>query len=223
MSVPVISSYFDSVILVKESPLSLLHKLVGILLASTLTWPHWAQADIYAYTDENGEVHLTDRPDDHRYRLALSTPNNSSQDNPGKARINRTEWRSAMNEAATRYGIDPKLVEAIITVESGFNSKARSAKGAMGLMQLMPETARRFHVANPYDPFENIDGGTRYLSQLLQLFNNDLSLTIAAYNAGENAVIKYGRAIPPYQETQTYVPRVLRQYDRLRRFTEASR
>lgn len=207
----------------KKSPLSLQHTLVRILFASALTWPHWAQADIYAYTDDNGEVHLTDQPNDKRYRLVLATPANPSKAAVDKTRSGKMEWRNAMSLSANRYGIDPKLVEAIITVESGFNSKARSVKGAMGLMQLMPETARRYNVANPYDPQENIEGGTRYLSELLQLFNNDLPLTIAAYNAGENAVLKYGKAIPPYQETQAYVPKVLRQYDRLKRFTEASR
>src|SRR5262249_6498573 len=97
----------------------------------------------------------------------------------------------------------------------GYNPKARSPKGAIGLMQLMPDTAQRYKVANIWDPGENVRGGARYLRDLLALFNNDLSLVLAAYNAGEDAVAQYGNKIPPYAETRNYVPRVLQQYQLL--------
>ena len=111
-----------------------------------------------------------------------------------------------------RYGIDPALVKAIIHVESRFNARAVSRKGASGLMQLLPSTAKRFGVSNIFDPYQNIHGGLRYLAFLSRKFNNDYSLMLAAYNAGENAVIRSGYSIPPFRETQSYVPTVLAYY-----------
>ena len=107
-------------------------------------------------------------------------------------------------------------MHAIITVESGYNPQAKSPAGAIGLMQLMPETAARYGVKNIWDPLENLQGGARYLRFLLGLFKNNLDLALAGYNAGENAVIRSGHKIPPYAETQAYVPSVLTQYDRVR-------
>ena len=116
-------------------------------------------------------------------------------------------------EVATRYGIEPKLVAAIVAVESQFNVHAVSRRGAEGLMQLMPQTAADLQVQDAFDPRDNIDGGVRHLKRLLVRFHNNLPLAIAAYNAGEQAVINY-RGIPPYRETRQYVIRVLRRYDR---------
>lgn len=117
-----------------------------------------------------------------------------------------------VEEAARQSRIDPRLLHAVIATESGYNPVARSAKGAQGLMQLMPATARRYGVTNAFEPRHNIQGGARYLADLLTLFDQDVRLALAAYNAGEGAVLKHGRRIPPYRETSAYVPRVLDYY-----------
>jgi soluble lytic murein transglycosylase-like protein len=116
-------------------------------------------------------------------------------------------FRDLIAAAAQRHGVNPSLLQALIEVESNFESRARSRKGAMGLMQLMPGTARQYAVANPYDPRSNIDAGTRHLRMLLNRF--DVSRALAAYNAGEGAVRRFG-GIPPYPETRSYVRRILR-------------
>jgi len=118
-----------------------------------------------------------------------------------------------IEEVATQHGVAPKLVAAIVAVESQFNPRAVSRRGAEGLMQLMPETAAVLEVDDPFDPRDNIDGGVRHLKRLMKRFHNDLPLVLAAYNAGEQAVINH-RGIPPYRETRQYVVRVLRRYDR---------
>jgi soluble lytic murein transglycosylase-like protein len=118
--------------------------------------------------------------------------------------------------AAKETKLDPALIHAVISVESAFNPAARSVKGAVGLMQLMPDTAKRYGVKDRLDPAQNIQGGARYLRDLMALFNDNLQLVLAAYNAGEEAVVKYGRKIPPYRETLAYVPRVLDNYKKLR-------
>jgi soluble lytic murein transglycosylase-like protein len=120
-------------------------------------------------------------------------------------------WRSTVRQAAQKYLLEPALLNAVISVESSFDPDALSPAGAMGLMQLMPETAQRFAVTDPYDPVANVNAGARYLRLLLDRFEN-IELALAAYNAGENAVINYGRRIPPYPETQDYVVRVLAHY-----------
>ncbi len=121
-------------------------------------------------------------------------------------------YDSHIEAAATESKVDAGLIRAVISVESGYNPHARSPKGAMGLMQLMPDTARKYGVTNVRDPGQNIHGGARYLKALMEMFGNDLKLVLAAYNAGEEAVIKYGRRIPPYAETAAYVPKVLSRY-----------
>ncbi len=121
-----------------------------------------------------------------------------------------------IDAAATANQVDPALIRAVIAVESGFNPLARSHAGAAGLMQLMPGTAQRYGVKNTFDPAQNIHGGTRYLRDLQSMFGNDLRLVLAAYNAGEEAVLRYGRRIPPFQETIEYVPKVLSYYARNR-------
>ena len=124
--------------------------------------------------------------------------------------------RQLADAAADKYGLPRQLVRSVMSAESGFQTGAVSPKGAIGLMQLMPETARRYSVSNIWDPVQNIHGGVRYLADLLRMFNNDHRLAVAAYNAGEKAVMKYGNRIPPYAETTAYVPRVMSYYRRYR-------
>lgn len=129
----------------------------------------------------------------------------------GDARVD-----SIIVDAATRNGVDPVLIYATMHQESSFKPRAMSNKGARGLMQLMPGTAARFGVGNIWDPRQNIEGGTRYMRFLLNMFDGDVTLALAGYNAGEGAVLKYGRRIPPYSETQEYVRRISRRYALMR-------
>ncbi len=124
-------------------------------------------------------------------------------------------YRAVVAREALRYGLEPALLHAVISVESGYNANAVSKRGAAGLMQLMPETAKRYGVVNVFDPVENVRAGAHYLGDLLKLFDNDLTLALAAYNAGEGAVLKYG-SIPPFRETAAYVPKVVAFYEKLR-------
>lgn len=174
-----------------------------------------ARADIYTYTDASGIVHFSNVPDDKNARLVVATQRNESRSEsprsqPQVALAGKNRYAPLVEEAARAYQVDAALVHAVISAESGYNPAAVSNKGAVGLMQLMPETARRYGVANSLDPEQNIRGGTKYLSYLLQMFNNNLELAVAAYNAGENAVIRNGYSIPPYRETLAYVPKVLK-------------
>ena len=125
----------------------------------------------------------------------------------------QVDINSQIEQVATHHGVAPRLVAAIVAVESQFNPRAVSRRGAEGLMQLMPETQAYLEVDDPFDPRDNIDGGVRHLKRLMKRFHNDLPLVLAAYNAGEQAVITH-RGIPPYRETRQYVVRVLRRYDR---------
>ncbi len=129
----------------------------------------------------------------------------------------RQRFAEMIDEASRKAALDPALVHAVIAVESGYNPAARSVKGAIGLMQVMPETAARYGVADPaVSPQENLRAGTRYLRYLMRLFDNRIELVLAAYNAGEFAVMRHGYRIPPYRETQNYVPAVLARYQQLR-------
>jgi hypothetical protein len=128
-----------------------------------------------------------------------------------------------VEETAQKYNMDPLLVNSVIQVESGYNPKALSPKGAQGLMQLIPSTARRFGVRNAYDVRENVEGGVRYLKYLSSLFPNDLRLTLAAYNAGEASVWKYGNSVPPYAETVQYVYSVGEKYGKARKAAAAQK
>jgi soluble lytic murein transglycosylase-like protein len=124
----------------------------------------------------------------------------------------KAQYGSIIETIARTYALESALIHAVVSAESGYNSTAISKKGAAGLMQLMPETAQRYGVTDRFDPVQNLHGGARYLSDLLRMFNGNLSLALAGYNAGENSVVKYGYQIPPYAETRMYVPKVLDLY-----------
>ena len=120
--------------------------------------------------------------------------------------------RKMITTAAIKHGVDPDLVRLVVSQESGFKTRARSQKHAQGLMQLIPETAARFGILNPYDPQQNIDGGTQYLKWLLNRFDGDVRLALAGYNAGENTVKRYGNKVPPFKETRRYVKKITAAY-----------
>lgn len=168
-----------------------------------------SRADIYAYKDSRGVIHFTNAPTSSRYRAILT-----ERGRGGAVRSLATPvvFDAMIRSASGRYGVDPHLVRAVIKVESDFNTQARSHKGAQGLMQLMPETAQLHRVNNAYDPEENIDGGVRHLRLLLDRYQGDLNLTLAAYNAGVKAVERH-RGVPPFMETREYIRRVMTYLD----------
>ena len=222
-------------------------RLLASLIPMALLLAGPARADIYAFVDSNGVRHLSNVPNDPRYKLVMRTPayrkasasassfapNNlyaprsatltprvyAPRARPARlARVNegnRQRFTPDIDRIAAQYRLEPALLHAVISAESSYNPWAVSPKGAMGLMQLMPGTADRFGVSNPYDPVANMHGGARYLRWLLDQFN-DTRLAVAAYNAGEGAVQRYGNQIPPYRETQNYVVKVLDYYQQYR-------
>ena len=193
-------------------------RIAVILL--TLCLSNEVVADIYKFTDNDGRVYYTDEPRHSLYTRIIKTKafrySNSNQFT-GKVHtysgINKKRFADLIEQTANRYQVDAKLVHAVIQTESAYNSSAQSPAGAVGLMKLMPGTARRFGVTDRNDPDQNVDGGTRYLKHLINMFNPNLDLAVAAYNAGENAVIRYNNSIPPYPETQNYVKQVLALYN----------
>ncbi|HET7105998.1 MAG TPA: lytic transglycosylase domain-containing protein [Candidatus Acidoferrum sp.] len=128
----------------------------------------------------------------------------------------KTPFQKLIRDAAARYNLDPTLIHSVISIESNFNPKAVSRKNARGLMQLMPRTAELMGVKDSFDPGQNIDGGSHYLSGLLKKYKNDLTLALAAYNAGPDSVDRYGRRVPPYLETMKYVQRITKTYAKLK-------
>lgn len=167
-----------------------------------------AGAQTYRFVAGDGTVHFTNAPADPRYQRMEVEPGTPAGwlVLPGG---DASRYAGEIRAAATRYGVPEGLVSAVIRAESGFNARAVSLKGARGLMQLMPETASTLGVRNTFDPHQNIDGGVRHLRGLMERFGSNLSLVLAAYNAGERAVTGYG-GVPPYPETRQYVTRVLR-------------
>jgi soluble lytic murein transglycosylase-like protein len=176
-------------------------------LAAGVAVPSMLLADIYKYVDKDGVIHFSNVPATEG-KWILVIKEKRVHFNLGK---NFEKYDPEIWKASQKYSVDYNLVKAVIKAESNFNPKAVSRAGARGLMQLMPQTANLLQVNDSFHPEENIDGGVRYLRYLLNLYNDNLQLALAAYNAGEKAVFKY-RGIPPYQETQTYVQRVLRYY-----------
>lgn len=171
-------------------------------------------ADVYQYVSEDGVVCYTDLPFGKKADLVIkekagTAPSQQSSDSTDYK--DTIDYHSIVHEKATKYNVDPLLVKAVIKTESNWNERAVSRKGAMGLMQLMPSTASDMNVRNPFNPEENIDGGVKYLRYLLERFNGDLTLALAAYNAGPKWVEKFG-VIPPITETKQYVNKVLALY-----------
>lgn len=185
-------------------------ELIVVLFAGlVLLWTGPALGEIYYQIDENGIAHFTNAPTTSEYRLLQPGVL------PSAGRLTAANIAELIEAFAAEHGIDSALIRAVIQVESNFNRRAVSRRGAQGLMQLMPSTIWRLSVGDAFDPHENIGAGVRYLRQLLDQFQGDLRLTLAAYNAGENAVLRY-RGIPPYQETRDYVRKVLSLYRRTR-------
>lgn len=174
--------------------------------------PLSAGADIYKYEDEAGVVHFTDAPTDRRFRIFMRDiqKDRRLRTNFGFSKLSRNpeEFDAIITSCAREFGVDKSLVKAVIHAESGYNPNAVSRKGAAGLMQLMPSTAQGLKVADSFNPEDNIRGGVRYLRFLLDTFKGNVSLALAAYNAGLGKVSKYG-GVPPYQETRNYVSKVL--------------
>jgi soluble lytic murein transglycosylase-like protein len=190
--------------------------LIATLLAASAAAAH---SQIYTYVDADGLRHYTDVPDNNRYRLLILSPRDrtASGDRYDAMLLARAgQYDSIIEKAAISASVEPNLLRAVIVVESGFNSRAVSKRGAVGLMQLMPATATRFGVSNPYDPLQNVHAGARYLKFLIDRFGQDVRLALAAYNAGEDAVDRNGGQIPPFSETMAYVPRVMKIYQMLR-------
>ena len=174
-----------------------------------------ASSPIYKYVDADGVAHFTDKPDSRRYRLLDLTPKGLTRSgdhyDPGFL-ARATQYDAIIEAEAKSAGVEPNLLRAIIVVESGFNSRAVSKRGAVGLMQLMPTTATRFGVSNRYDPRQNVRGGALYLGFLINRFRQNVRLALAAFNAGEDAVDRNSGQIPPFIETLEYVPKVLKIY-----------
>jgi len=208
-------------------------RLQSLVFCAALAASGAASADIYTYVEKGRtSIVFSDTPPaDGRYKLYKKDPVGQPvvRQQPGGrqqlaavqgpvriyGRVTRDRYSSHVLAAARETAVDPALIHAVISVESGYNPKARSHAGAVGLMQLMPQTAERYGVTNRLDPEQNIRGGARYLRDLKAMFKNNLQLVLAAYNAGEQAVMKYGKRIPPYRETIAYVPKVMGHYKQL--------
>ncbi|WP_245597646.1 lytic transglycosylase domain-containing protein [Psychromonas aquimarina] len=181
-------------------------------------------ADIYIYIDRSGNQHFSQRKVNDNYRLLLRSETN---ENPGSfknwkeksysnikipnSKTLQNRYHDLIVQAAGKYNLEPEFIHAVITAESSYQRKAVSTAGAKGLMQLMPVTAKRFGVDDPFDPKQSIHAGALYLNKLLKEFKSK-KLALAAYNAGEGTVRRYNRQIPPYPETQNYVAKVMRFY-----------
>lgn len=180
-------------------------RFLGLIAFFMLLFCEAASADIYRYRDDKGVWHFTNVKSDKRYKLFLRTYSKKPNQYIKK-------YEGIMKQAAGRFRVEFPLIKAVIKAESDFDHKAVSHKGAQGLMQLMPDTAQEMRVGDPFNPEENIFGGTRYLGLLLERFQNNKRLALAAYNAGPEVVEAY-EGMPPYPETRTFVKRVLYYYD----------
>ncbi|WP_242344671.1 lytic transglycosylase domain-containing protein [Anaeromyxobacter terrae] len=197
--------------------------LVGLALVGLLCAPALASGgDVYSYVDGDGVVHFSNAPNDPRYRRVNRTRSGGgvyrsgpqARARPVAASADRyTQWRAHVASAAARYALPEALLLAVMSVESNFDHRAVSEKGAMGLMQLMPGTAKDMYVSDAWDPSQNIDGGARYLRILANQYQGDLVKTLAAYNAGPEAVRRAGGDVPNIPETREYVRKVVALYE----------
>jgi soluble lytic murein transglycosylase-like protein len=174
--------------------------------------PMPVRADIYAYADDAGNMHYSNVPADPKYAVVLTEEGASVPKPHGARNAPPAAYLALIDGAARQAQVPSALLRAMIAIESDFDPAAVSRKGAQGLMQLLPTTAARYGVHRPFDPAENLRGGAHYLRDLLMRYDNDMELALAAYNAGEDAVDRHGRAIPPFPETRWYVPAVLKLY-----------
>ena len=165
-------------------------------------------ADIYMYIDNNGVMHFTNAPtsNEHDYKVYIKERTAVS-----KKFHSTDKYDKLITQASRKYDVDSRLLKAMIKAESDFDPQAVSRKGAMGLMQIMPQNFEMLNLENPFDPWQNIRAGAQYFKKMYERFNGKLALSLAAYNAGPTAVDRY-KSIPPYQETEEYVRRVLRYY-----------
>ena len=179
-----------------------------------LILPSSAPADIYKYVDIDGVIHITNVPTESGVKYVLIMREKRILLDR-KLGANMSQYDGLIINAARKHNMDPALIKAVIKAESNFNHRAVSRKGARGLMQLMPATASSLQVQDSFHPENNIEGGVKYLRYLLNYFNGNLPLALAAYNAGENAVIRHG-GVPPYRETKEYIQRVFSYLDKFR-------
>ena len=183
-----------------------------MLLLLNFAIPTKVSAEIYTYEDDNGTVHFSNVPTDPQYTMIIPPKVEPKQTGKKEKQDNRQgEFNKLIADKSYQYGLDPALVKAVIAVESDFNPRAVSEKGAMGLMQLMPLTAKDLGVSNTFDPTANVDGGVRYLRYLLDYFNWDIELALAAYHAGKSRVERH-LGIPPIPATHAYVKKVKTTY-----------
>lgn len=181
--------------------------LLTLLLVMAVLFASPAMADIYMYIDSQGVMHFTNTPTSTQYRVYIKEKPKRSR---GKLQ-DMDRYDDIIAEAERRHGVDAPLIKAMVRAESAFDPRAVSHKGALGLMQIMPTNLKRLKVSDPYNPWDNIMGGTRYFKQMLERFEGQLPLALAAYNAGPHKVEHY-RGIPPFNETQNYVRKVMRFY-----------